>query len=198
MTWISVVGWGLFSFILGSIPFSVLLSNLIGKKDARDVGDHNPGAVNALKAGGPLTGLLALLLDVSKGALPVGVAYFIWQWRGWELLPIALAPIFGHAFSPFLKLRGGKALAVSLGIWIGLTLWQAPVAILVPLSISFLVQKNSAYAVLAALTGLCLYLVLIQASVQFWCIFSIQALLLIWKHRQDLLQPVILRKWFAH
>jgi glycerol-3-phosphate acyltransferase PlsY len=63
----------LLSFTLGALPLSVWVTELAGK-DPRAVGDHNPGATNALKAGGKGLGLAALLLDVSKAAAPVGLA----------------------------------------------------------------------------------------------------------------------------
>jgi acyl phosphate:glycerol-3-phosphate acyltransferase len=187
--------WAVFSFGLGSLPFSVWISRWLAGRDVRQVGDHNPGAVNALKAGGPLVGLLALILDVTKGALPVGLAYYAWQTRGWEITPIALAPIFGHAFSPFLRFRGGKALAVTLGVWIGLTLWRAPLAILLPLSLTFLLVDNSGYAVIAATVGLGIYLLISRPDDPIWFVYVIQSFLIIWKHRIDLGLPLQLRTW---
>ena len=102
--------WILTGFLSGSIPFSLILGNFLAKTDIRSMGDGNPGGTNALKAGGVKTGVPAILLDIVKGFVPVylaqknGVA-------GWNLVPVCLAPILGHAFSPFLRFHGGKALA---------------------------------------------------------------------------------------
>lgn len=187
----STILYTLFSFLCGSLPFSVWLSRWAGR-DAREVGDRNPGATNAFKAGGWRVGILAFALDVTKGAFPVGLAWFVFGWRGWEIVPIALAPMFGHAFSPFLNFRGGKALAVSLGVWIGLTLWQMPLFILPPLILTFLLVDNSGWAVCAALLSLAVGLWL-TAEPFIWGVYIPMALFLLWKHRAELTRPVILR-----
>lgn len=186
--------WTCFAFLCGSLPFSVWVSRLLAKKDARQVGDRNPGATNALRAGGWRVGLPAFLLDVSKGAFPVGMACFVWGWQGWALVPLALAPLLGSAFSPFLGFRGGKSLSVSLGVWIGLTLWEAPLVILASLSAAFLVQTVSGWAVVAALLAIAAYLALTGKAAWFWAFLGLQAALLLWKHRLDLRQAPRLRR----
>jgi glycerol-3-phosphate acyltransferase PlsY len=65
--------WCLFGFLLGSPPFSVWIGNIALKKDIQQEGNHNPGATNVLRAGGMKWYILALILDVTKGALPVGM-----------------------------------------------------------------------------------------------------------------------------
>ena len=121
--------WSCIGFILGSIPFSVWLGRVVLHKDIRAYGDGNPGAANVLRAGGRLVGVVAILLDFAKGAIPVGVAVFVVRMSGWRLVPVALAPVLGHAFSPFLSFRGGKAIATTFGVWTGLTLWLGPTII---------------------------------------------------------------------
>ncbi|MFZ5880108.1 MAG: glycerol-3-phosphate acyltransferase [Chloroflexota bacterium] len=171
--------YALFSFLCGALPFSVWLSRWAGR-DAREIGDRNPGATNAFKAGGWRVGISAFALDIAKGAFPVGLAWFVFGWRGWEIAPIALAPMLGHAFSPFLNFRGGKALAVSLGVWIGLTLWQMPLFILPPLILVFLLTKRPAWAVLAALASLSVGLWLAGEPV-FWGVYVPMAAFLLWR-----------------
>lgn len=171
--------YALFSFLCGALPFSVWLSRWAGR-DAREIGDRNPGATNAFKAGGWRVGISAFALDIAKGAFPVGMAWFVFGWRGWEIAPIALAPMLGHAFSPFLNFRGGKALAVSLGVWIGLTLWQMPLFILPPLILVFLLTKRPAWAVLAALASLSVGLWLAGEPV-FWGVYVPMAAFLLWR-----------------
>jgi len=194
LTLLNVILWTLLSFFFGSLPFSVWISRLFGK-DARQVGDGNPGATNALKAGGWYVGLLSFLLDVSKGAAPVGLAYQLWGWHGWEIIPVALGPLFGSAFSIFLDFKGGKSLSVSLGIWIGLTIWQAPLIILTSLSVAFLIQTLSGWAVMVSLISIAIYLLVVHSSMPLNLILVIQALLLIWKHKEDLRKRPHLRAW---
>ena len=87
--------WSQFGFFLGSLPFSVWIGQLALRKDIRQVGDHNPGATNVMRAGGFPWYSVALILDFTKGALPVGLATTIAGIEGWSLIPIAIAPPLG-------------------------------------------------------------------------------------------------------
>jgi glycerol-3-phosphate acyltransferase PlsY len=118
--------WTAAGFLAGSLPFSVWLGRRVLKEDITRYGDANPGATNVMRAGGKKLGALALLLDTLKALLPVGFAYYLVPIQDWRIIPIALAPIAGHAFSPFLNWHGGKAMATSLGTWMALTVWEGP------------------------------------------------------------------------
>lgn len=120
--------WVVLAFLVGGLPFAVWVGRLFGV-DPRTVGDRNPGLTNAWKAGGWQVGLPVLVLDFAKGAVPVAVARWAWDWSGWPLVAVCFAPVLGHRFSPFLRGRGGKGMLALLGVWTGLTLWQAPAAI---------------------------------------------------------------------
>lgn len=147
----AVVGWTLFGFILGAIPFAPLVGRLVLGQDIRQFGDKNPGATNVLRAGGIFWFVIALILDISKGALPVGLAYQIFGYQDWTIIPIALSPLLGHAFSPFLQGKGGKAIAAAFGVWIGLTLWQIPLVSMLLLILWSLLIRPSGWAVLFTL-----------------------------------------------
>ena len=123
---LELILWTLIGFLAGSLPFSVWLGRLALKQDITRYGDANPGATNVLRAGGKGWGALALLLDTAKALLPVSAAYYWAGMEDWRAIPIALAPIAGHAFSPFLHWRGGKAVATTLGTWMALTIWEGP------------------------------------------------------------------------
>ena len=69
-------------------------------------------------------GMVVLILDICKAAIPVGIAYHQLDIRGLPMVLIAIAPVLGHAFSPFLKFKGGKAIGTVLGSLIGVSLWQ--------------------------------------------------------------------------
>lgn len=177
--------WLAFAFLSGALPLSVWVTKLTAGRDPRAVGDHNPGATNALKSGGKWVGLAALLLDVSKAAAPVGLAYQIFDIRGPAMAAIALAPMLGHAYSPFLRFRGGKALATALGVWIGLTLWDVPLVALTGITVWFLLLKNSGWAVLFTLAGMAVYLFIFRPEPLFLWVLGLQTVLLLWKHRLD-------------
>ncbi|MGD8584936.1 MAG: glycerol-3-phosphate acyltransferase [Chloroflexota bacterium] len=180
-------------FLLGAMPFSIWLGRLVAGRDIRAYGDHNPGATNVLRAAGFAPFALALLLDISKGALPVGLAYHVLGIQDWQIVPIALAPPLGHAFSPFLKWRGGKAIAATMGVWIGLTIWIVPLVGLILLVIWSLLLRPSGWAVLLTLAGLLLFLLIWDPRPVFLAVLGGHVLLLVWKQRQDLAQKPELR-----
>lgn len=185
--------WTAAGFLCGAVPFSVLLARLTTGADIRRVGDGNPGAANAWRAGGWRVGAPALLLDFLKGALPVGAARYLGGVDGWELVPIALAPVFGHAFSPFLKGHGGKALAVTFGIWCGLTCYEAPLVLGLFMVLFYSAQTADAWGAVLAMLALGAYLVTRQADSVLLAVWLGNLAVLIWKHRRALCQPIRLR-----
>ncbi len=109
-------------FAAGSLPLSLWLGRLALGVDIRDFGpDRNPGAGNVWRAGGPALGIAAAVLDIAKAAVPIAVARLALGISGWALVPVALAPIVGHDFSPLLRFRGGKGVAVTFGAWYAAT-----------------------------------------------------------------------------
>jgi acyl phosphate:glycerol-3-phosphate acyltransferase len=180
--------WILIAFLSGSLPFSVWLGRLVLRQDIRGYGDRNPGATNVLRAGGRPWFALALVLDISKAAAPVGYTYQILGMRGWEMVAIAIAPVLGHAFSPFLGGKGGKAVAATLGAWIGLTLYTVPLVGIVGLGVAYSLLTISGWAVMSALTAVLLYLLLIQPDPLLLTALAGHTVILLWKHRDDLRQ----------
>jgi glycerol-3-phosphate acyltransferase PlsY len=178
--------WTGVGFLLGSIPFSCLLGRLIAHTDIRLYGDGNPGAINAWRAGGWCAGVPAVLLDFLKGAAPVGVARVVVGVSGWGLVPVALAPVAGHAFSPFLRLRGGKAVAATFGVWAALTLAEGPTALGGFLGVFYLVQTSDAWSVILGMLGFLGFLLLRGADPEILAIWGGHFLVLGWKHRREL------------
>ena len=187
--------WICLGYLLGSIPFSVWLGRVFRAMDIRSVGDGNPGAMNAWKAGGWQIGCPTIILDYLKGLLPVGLAHFGAGVAGWELLPVALAPVLGHAFPLFLGFRGGKALAVTFGMWTGLTLGEAPIILGLFFLLFILLLSAEGWAVILGMSGLLVHLLLHQAQAGLLAIWSGNMLILVVKHRVDLRQPLRLRSW---
>lgn len=178
--------WTAAAFLSGSIPYSYWLGKYILNLDIRHYGDGNPGATNVMRAAGKRWGVLAALLDALKGAAPAGLAYFIAGFKGWELVIIALAPILGHAFSPWLGFRGGKAVAVTFGVWAGLTLWEAPIILGLALLLTFRLTDNSGWALVGAKFVLIVCFVIMRRSEWFILIAVLSLALLAWKYRGDL------------
>ena len=107
------------AYLLGSLPFSVWLGRLFLKQDIRRYGDHNPGAANVFRAGSPVLGMLAVLLDIGKGIPFVVLARWLGLSQTAEVM-VGLAAILGHDFSPWLGFHGGKGVTVTYGVLIAL------------------------------------------------------------------------------
>ncbi|MCU0476745.1 MAG: glycerol-3-phosphate acyltransferase [Anaerolineae bacterium] len=180
-------------FVLGAMPWAVWLGQWGLKKDIRTYGDHNPGAFNMLRAGGVMWGGLAIALEIGKGALPVGLASTVFGVDGWGLVACAVAPVIGHAFSPFLGFKGGKAIAVTFGTWIGLTLWTVPLVSALSLVVWYRLLTVSGWAVMGALACMALFFVLTPTPWEHWAAFAVQVGVLVYRHRADLRQPLRLR-----
>ncbi len=187
--------WIAFAFFCGSLPFSVWLGKIALRKDIRQFGDANPGAANVFRAGSKGWGAVAILLDLLKGAIPVGLANYGAHVADWSLAIIALAPIAGHAFSPFLNFKGGKAIAVSLGIWCGLTLYQVPLVLGLILGIAIGLFTNNGWATVLGFASLSVYLLISAVPVWMLGVWLGNLIIVSWKHRADLTQPTALRPW---
>jgi acyl phosphate:glycerol-3-phosphate acyltransferase len=188
--------WVAVGFIAGSIPFSLIMGRLFAKKDIRTVGDGNPGGANAIKAGGLICGIPAILLDILKGFLPVYLAQRFGL-GGWSLIPVSLAPILGHAFSPFLRFQGGKALGTTAGVWAALIgLWAFP-AYGVLAALMELFQSEDSWSANAGMWSLLVYVILTR---QPWMMAfaALNVILIAWTHRHDLIRPPRIRSWVTN
>jgi glycerol-3-phosphate acyltransferase PlsY len=179
-------------FLLGSLMFSFWIGELALKRDIREVGDGNPGAFNLLSVS-RMWGVAGVLLDILKGAVTPFIARWLLGINGVPLVFIALAPVIGHAFSPWLRFRGGKAIAVSYGVWMGITLWEAPVFMALVLLLWFKIVKQSGWAVMLTLVVITAYYLLTYPNPVYLLILLAQWALLAYKYRDDLRQPPDLR-----
>jgi acyl phosphate:glycerol-3-phosphate acyltransferase len=195
--------WALLGFVAGSLPFSVLIGRLALGTDIRRFGDGNPGGSNVIKAGSRAWGLVAILLDAAKGAVPVGAAYWLGplglapQIGDWSLVVVALAPVVGHAWSPFLHFRGGKAVAVTFGIWAGLTLWEGPTVLGLLLAFWYALLAADSWVVMAMMGSFLAFLVAAGSEPAVYGIWAGNSLILAWTHRAGLGRAPGVRPWLV-
>lgn len=151
-----VYGWQVFlppilgAYILGSIPFGLLLARAMGKGDLRKSGSGNIGATNALRTGGKALGAGTLLLDMAKGFVAVYVPFLFF---GPDVAFFtSLAVVLGHLFPVWLWFRGGKGVATTMGALLGLS-WLTGLAALATWIIVALVFRYSSLAALIAVAA---------------------------------------------
>jgi glycerol-3-phosphate acyltransferase PlsY len=168
-------------YLLGSIPFGLVLTQLAGKGDIRDIGSGNIGATNVLRTGSKSLAALTLVLDCLKATAAIVIAERLF---GDESGPLAATgALFGHLYPVWLKFRGGKGVATLLGVLIALLPVAAGVYaalwILLLLTIRISSVAGMTAAVSAPITAAILHSSLLPMLLGF-------ALLVLWKHRENI------------
>lgn len=171
------------AYLIGSIPTGLLLAKSAGV-DIRKSGSGNIGATNAYRTLGRTVGILTLLGDCLKGALPLLLAKYL-QFGDIWIAAIALAAFLGHVYTIFLGFKGGKGVATALGIFLVISWQSVLVLLLIFISTVWIWRYISLGSICAALSlpPLLLYFdsrppVIIMAL--------LVALLVVWKHRENI------------
>lgn len=170
------------AYLLGSLSFAILLSQLAGGPDPRASGSGNPGATNMLRVAGKRLAVFTLIGDLFKGLLPVLIAKlanFSLQEQAW----IGLAAVIGHLYPLYFNFRGGKGVATAAGMLLGL---YPPAALLALASwvLVFLLTRTSSLAALIA-TPLTLPLLAWQQPAALLPVCVLCGLI-VWRHRSNL------------
>ena len=178
------------AYLLGSIPFAVVVSRALGLPDPRNFGSGNPGATNVLRTGSRFAAALTLIGDAGKGA----AAVFLCRALGESLALPETAPAWagaaaftGHLYPVFLRFHGGKGVATFLGTLLALVPLVGFATCVLWLVVAALFRYSSAASIVSALA----------ASLALWRIASpagttlavaLMSLLLVWRHRRNILQ----------
>ena len=137
------------AYLLGSIPFGLILAKLFGVGDVRKAGSGNVGATNVARVAGPLAGILTLVLDAAKGAAAVWLAArFANESAAWMTFA-GLAALAGHCFPVWLRFRGGKGVATAAGMFLVL----CPPALMGSVLVFILVVVFSRYVSLGSIAA---------------------------------------------
>jgi glycerol-3-phosphate acyltransferase PlsY len=181
-----VAAFAVVGYLLGAIPFGVVVSKALGLPDPRTVGSKNVGFTNVLRVSGTKAGVLTLLGDMGKGWL---LSWAAMQWLTDEsfIMVVAISPILGHLFSPFLGFKGGKGVATAVGAVLGLSPSIGLLVLLIWLGTVAIWRYSSAGA-LAAFS--CLPVVaIVNEQRQEFLIFSLIVSGLIWfKHKDNIVR----------
>jgi len=172
---------GILGYLLGSIPFGLLLTRFAGHGDIRGIGSGNIGATNVLRAGGKGLAALTLALDLAKGTVAVMIAS---GWGRQAALVAAGCVILGHMFPIWLGFRGGKGVATGLGVLIALAWPVALVAALLWLATAVVFHYSSLAALVAAVLSAGLAPMLVDRMTAF--VIAGIALLIILRHHANI------------
>jgi glycerol-3-phosphate acyltransferase PlsY len=181
IVWMPAAAALLFGYLLGSIPFGVLLTRMAGAGDLRQIGSGNIGATNVLRTGRKGLAAATLLLDLAKGSVAVLLAEAIFPGTG---VLAGLAAFIGHCYPVWLRLRGGKGVATLMGIVVALHWPAGLVYAAIWLSLLALLRISSLAGITAAISA--------PVSAAFWGRFDLVlmllalALIVLWKHRENI------------
>ena len=172
------------TYILGSIPNALWIGKVFKGIDVREHGSKNTGSTNAARVLGAKLGILTLILDISKGAIPTLIATMLLD-SSISVILVGICAILGHSFSIFMKFKGGKAVATTVGVFIVLV----PGAILLAAVIFFLVFGITRYVSLSSMIGaisLPIWIVLFYKNIPLTIFGIIIAILIIVRHKSNI------------
>jgi len=168
------------SYLMGSVPFGLILTKIFLNKDIRDIGSGNIGATNVLRAGNKIIGYLTLLLDVLKAVIPVLYIKFNFP----ELIYVSSLSVFiGHVFPLWLKFKGGKGVATYLGILFSINYILGFIFVASWLIIFFILRYSSLGSMLA--TFIIPVFNFLNPSFENEYFFIIMFILILFTHREN-------------
>jgi len=180
------------AYVIGSIPFAVIVSRAMGLDDPRSYGSKNPGATNVLRTGNKPAAVLTLLGDALKGCVAIWLAQGL---SGAGLSPAVLGAVMvavflGHLYPVFLKFQGGKGVATALGVYIALQPWLGVAALATWLIIAVFFRYSSLASLTTALFAPLYYLfgsdVLWRAHAAVTLALFVICGFLYWRHRANI------------
>ena len=172
---------GIISYLMGSIPFGLILTKVFLKKDIREIGSGNIGATNALRTGNKLIGYSTLILDVLKAVIPV--LYVKINFTDAVYIS-ALCTFIGHVFPVWLKFKGGKGVATYLGILFSLNIIFGLVFGICWLII-FFISKYSSLSSLIGSLSIPVYILIFEGSENVF-FYVIMFILIFFTHRENI------------
>lgn len=181
-----------FAYLIGGIPWGVVMAKLTGGPDPRTIGSGRTGGANVMRALGPRVALASGVLDVLKGVMAVGVAIVVGAELPVQILA-ALAAILGHSRSVWIGFAGGRGIAPGLG---GLLVLQ-PIAALVIMPVFAVVLLVSRYSSLASLTATAIGALVVVVTVwassisPLYAVYALAAAAMIWLFHLDNIQRLL-------
>jgi len=172
---------GIASYIMGSVPFGLILTKIFLKKDIREIGSGNIGATNALRTGNKLVGYSTLILDIAKAIIPVIYVKINYP----DLIYIAsLCAFLGHVFPIWLKFKGGKGVATYVGILFSINIILGLIFV-VSWAFIFLLSRYSSLSSIIGSLSVPIY-ILITGQINDVIFFAIMFILIFFTHRENI------------
>ena len=184
--WLVLGAAALIGYLLGSIPFGLLVTRAGGAQDPRTIGSGNIGATNVLRTGRKELAILTLLLDAAKGAVAVVLVGHVWPDPMPPSQPAIVAAAFaflGHVYPVWLRFKGGKGVATFLGIALALS-WPCGLTFALVWLAAFGITRHSSVGGMTAAIATPVAAAIINRS-DLTLTFLLLALIVLWKHRAN-------------
>jgi glycerol-3-phosphate acyltransferase PlsY len=181
LAWPYFLAAGIFGYLLGSIPFGLVLTRAAGLGDVRSIGSGNIGTTNVLRTGRKDLAAATLVLDALKGTIAVLIA---WQWGPNTAVLAALGAFIGHCYPVWLGFKGGKGVATYIGVLLGLKLTAGLAFCAIWLAVAVATRYSSLSALLASLATPALLWWLGEGQMAELALLL--TILLWWKHRDNI------------
>lgn len=175
------------AYLIGSIPFAMVMSKAFGLADPRTYGSGNPGATNVLRSGKKAAAILTLLGDAGKGWLAVKLAYWFGPYDDSHVALMALAGLavfLGHVFPVFLRFKGGKGVATALGVLLAFYFPLGLAVLATWLFVAWAFRYSSLSALVAASLAPVYGLLVLPGKLLLATL--VMSLLLIWRHKSNI------------
>ncbi len=172
------------AYFIGSVSSAIIVCRLMGLADPRENGSGNPGATNVMRIGGKKAAAITLAGDALKGLLPVVLAKAVGV-DSLVLSAVVFAAFFGHLYPVFFGFKGGKGVATSLGVTLGVA-WLLGLAVLGTWLLVYKIGRISSLAALVAATLTPLYVWLIVGDITLVVTFALLSIILLWRHRSNI------------
>ncbi|WP_170377828.1 glycerol-3-phosphate 1-O-acyltransferase PlsY [Ruegeria atlantica] len=174
--------WAVLGYLMGSVPFGMIVAKVMGLGNLRNIGSGNIGATNVLRTGNKAAAALTLIFDAAKGAVAVLLARAL---AGEDAAQIAaLAAFLGHCFPVWLGFNGGKGVATFLGLWLALD-WRVGVACCLTWLVAAAIWRISSLGALVAAAMSVVWVIVLTDSSAF-ALSIILTLLVYWRHSANL------------
>ena len=173
------------AFLAGSIPFGVIIAKLTKGIDPRSAGSGNIGATNVARVAGAKAGLLTLILDISKGAVPVLAARWLFPDSPTFLIWCGLAAIVGHCLSPFLGFNGGKGVATGAGAFLAIN-YKAFLLALLVFAVVFAARRIVSLASITSAASMPLWMYLVEKDLTTAATTALISCFIIYRHKDNI------------
>ena len=174
------------AYLTGSISSAIIVCHLMGLPDPRGEGSGNPGATNVVRIGGKKAGAITLAGDAMKGLIPVGIGQ-LWGVDSLILSGIVLAAFIGHLYPIFFNFKGGKGVATSFGVALGVNIFLG-LGIFATWLVVYKMSKISSLSALVAATLAPIYAILLLGDNYLGITFSLTSALLLIRHKRNIQQ----------